>query len=171
MQDLKRKIFVLAVLLVIFIGVFIWQAQPFGQGYFTWVKSFLAGINPFKPEEIDLSKDSGLDLSQVNLDELTKKPTQEQEEEEQETGVGQIIITPEKPQPEADQPKAGEPAKLSLEQIEKEVKRISKQVQRIDKEVKTLQALAEIQDVIKQVSEKTALIDKELKSLPLGSKI
>ena len=64
---LGKKIFVLAFLIVVLVGVFALQGDSFGKGYFTWLKDKLVGIGP----ELNLAEeDSGLDMSNINIDNL-----------------------------------------------------------------------------------------------------
>jgi len=69
-KRLGKKIFVLAFLIVVLVGVFALQGDSFGKGYFTWLKDRLVGLGP----ELNLAEeDSGLDLSSIDIDNLFPK--------------------------------------------------------------------------------------------------
>lgn len=76
---LGKKIFVLAFLIVVLVGVFALQGDSFGKGYFTWLKDKLVGIGP----ELNLAQeDSGLDMSNIDIDNLFSAKEDEQVIEE-----------------------------------------------------------------------------------------
>jgi len=69
-KHLGKKIFVLAFLIIVLVGGFALQGDSFGKGYFTWLKDKLIGMGP----ELNLTeKDSGLDMSSVDIDNLFSK--------------------------------------------------------------------------------------------------
>ncbi|MBZ9577514.1 hypothetical protein KJA13_00540 [Patescibacteria group bacterium] len=148
---LNKGFLFLVLLLVIVVGVFFWQ-NP--EVTFDRIKAM---IGP----KISLFEDSGLDLSEINIENLVEKGPafapdgasagKEEEglvEEVQEGQGGPIIIF---------EPK--------LAGIQKEINEIAKEVERIDQEVKKLMALTEIQEGIDEITEKVAELSQELDKL------
>jgi len=152
-----KKIFVLGFLLFILIGIFVWQSKDLSQGYFDWLKTGIARINPLKTSlypEIELNKDSGLDFSEVNLEELiTERNEQEQsfsvslseisvseEGEEEIIGIGEESAPSEELEQEIVVVQNQD--QMTLEEIQQEVDRIAQEVERIDKQVQELIALS-----------------------------
>jgi len=155
-NSLGKKIFVLGFLLFVLFGIFIWQGNSFSQGYFNWLKTGISRINPLKinvSPEIELSKDSGLDLSGVNLEEIIADRNDSEEEQEQEpafvplsgTTAGEEIIGIGGPMPseELEQEILVVQRQMTLEEIQQEVNRIAQEVERIEKEVQELIVLNE----------------------------
>ena len=71
-NKLNKRIFVLILLLVIIAGgVFLYQKNPTGKEYVERIKSVLSekliSLKAMITPELDLSEDSGLDLSEVNV--------------------------------------------------------------------------------------------------------
>lgn len=160
-NSLAKKIFVLGFLLIVLIGIFIWQGNGLSQGYFDWLKTGILRANPFKTNispEIELSKDSGLDLSNINLEEIIINKTEQEEEQEQEQGKekepssaqpfeedgasegkGEIIgIGGPVPSEELEQEIVAVQNQMTLEEIQQEVNRITQEVERIEKQVQEL---------------------------------
>jgi len=165
-NSLGKKIFVLGFLLFVLFGIFIWQGNSFSQGYFNWLKTGISRINPLKTNVspgIELSKDSGLDLSEVNLEEIIADRNDSEEEQEQEpasvppaggataglpafvplsgttAGEEEIIgIGGPVPSEESEQEILIVQRQMTLEEIQQEVNRIAQEVERIDKEVQEL---------------------------------
>ncbi|MDP2910463.1 MAG: hypothetical protein Q8N58_01605 [bacterium] len=144
-NSLGKKIFVLGFLLVVLVGIFIWQGNSFSQGYFDWLKTGILRANPFKTNinpGTELSKDSGLDLSDVNLEEIVADEIGQGQEQKQEVikeskeeiiGIGGPI-----PSEELEQEIVVAQNQMTLEDIAQEVNRIAQEVERIDKEVQEL---------------------------------
>jgi hypothetical protein len=166
-NSLVKKIFVLGFLLVVLTGIFIWQGNGFSQGYFDWLKTGILRANPFKTNVnpgTELSKDSGLDLSDVNLEEITADKTDSEQEQpasteslsgeakeesaEAATEVESTESTESKeetigiggpiPSEELEQEIVVAQNQMTLEEIAQEVNRIAQEVERIDKEVQEL---------------------------------
>ncbi|OGZ18207.1 MAG: hypothetical protein A2V72_02205 [Candidatus Nealsonbacteria bacterium RBG_13_37_56] len=148
-NSLGKKIFVLGFLLFVLFGIFIWQGNSFSQGYFDWLKTGISRINLLKTSinpGIELSKDSGLDLSEVNLEEIIADRNDSEEEqpasaasdaatagEEEIIGIGGPV-----PSEELEQEILVVKRQMTLEEIQQEVNRIAQEVERIDKEVQEL---------------------------------
>ena len=153
-NSLGKKIFVLGFLLFVLFGIFIWQGNSFSQGYFNWLKTGISRINPLKTNVspgTELSKDSGLDLSNVNLEQIAGNGTGQEQEQKQKQ---KEIIKEEKAVAEEEKEIAGiggpipseelekeivvAQNQMTLEDIAQEVNRIAQEVERIDKEVQEL---------------------------------
>jgi len=142
--NLSKKIFILGFLLIVLAGIFAWQAQSMGNGYFGWLKLAVSKINPLEKiigSELNLSRYSGLDLSNVNIEELINE---KKEIEKIEEIVEIVEIEETKKEPVFNEPLEngiGGPIKPDLEEIQQEINRIAEEVDRIDKEVQNLVAL------------------------------
>jgi len=141
-----KKTFALILLLIIIVGVFLWQG---------WEKTIFSKLKAVIAPELKFSEDSGLDVSDVDLEGLLPEGEEpafapdgasagKEEDVGADLGEPEIIIISEQ--------------KMTLEKIEQEVNRIAKEVERIDGEVKKLKALAEIQERIDEIAEKVAEI-------------
>ena len=130
----------LILLLVIVAGVFFWQ-NP--EVTFDRIKAM---IGP----KLSLSEDSGLDLSEINIENLLGEEEEREEPvlaelsiDKEENGIGGPLIgellegeeTLEKDVIVLEE-------NLTLEEIQQEINRIAKEVERIDKEVQILVALS-----------------------------
>ena len=162
-NNLAKKIFVLIFLLVVLVAIFVWQGNSFKQGYLSWLKTGIAKVNPFNRmigPELELAKDSGLDLSEINIKEIiADQPEALEEEKIEETPLEEVVIIEdqeeEKEEEEVQELREeviigiGGPKEsiiedpITLEEIEQEVNRITKEVDRIDKDVQALVALYE----------------------------
>jgi len=140
---LNKDSFFLILLLVIVAGVFLWQNPEVA---FDKIKAM---IGP----KISLSEDSGLDLSEINIENLLGEEEQEEftfaevsagEEEENKIG-GSLIGELPGGEETSEQEIVVLEKNLTLEEIQQEVNRIAEEVERIDKEVQILVALSEIQ--------------------------
>jgi hypothetical protein len=168
-NSLGKKIFVLGFLLVVLIGIFIWQGNDFSQGYFDWLKTGVSRINPLKTSispGIELSKDSGLDLSNVNLEKIitNKTDSEEEQEQEEEPAFDESLLTGKPASAASDAATAGEEEivgiggpvpseeleqeivvvqdQMTLKEIQQEVNRIAQEVERIQGQVQELIALS-----------------------------
>lgn len=144
----KDFIFLILLLIIVF-GVLFWQNPDTIDFYFDKIKAVMA-------PKLELSEDSGLDLSDVNIESFF-------EDEEpaftevfvDEDGIGGPLIgemlEEEEPAFAPEGATAGKQEivalekKLTLEEIEQEVNRVAEEVERIDKEVQTLVALDKTQ--------------------------
>ena len=140
---LNKDFLFLVLLLVIIAGVLLWQNPEVA---FDKIKAM---IGP----KISLSEDSGLDLSEINIENLLGEEEQEEFafaelsiDKEEENGIGGSLIG-ELPVGEetSEQEIVVLEKNLTLEEIQQEVNRIAEEVERIDKEVQILVALSEIQ--------------------------
>ena len=147
---LNKDSLFLVLLLVIIAGVFFWQ-NP--EVTFDRMKAM---IDP----KISLSEDSGLDLSEINIESLLEEDEKkeestfaiegvtldEDEDEEEENGIGRLLIG-ELPGGEEtlEQEVVVLKKNLTLEEIQQEINIIAKEVERVDKEVQILVALSKIQ--------------------------
>ena len=144
---LNKDSLFLVLLLVIIAGVLLWQNPEVA---FDRIKAM---IGP----KILLSEDSGLDLSEINIENLiTQREEEEGQEEpvltelsidkEKENGIGGSLIRELSEGEETSEQEVVVLEKnLTLEEIQQEVNRIAEEVERIDKEVQILVALSEIQ--------------------------
>jgi len=144
---LNKDFLFLVLLLVIIAGVLLWQNPEVA---FDKIKAM---IGP----KILLSEDSGLDLSEINIENLiTKKEEGEEQEEpvltelsidkEEENVIGGFSVGELSEGEETSEQEIVVLEKnLTLEEIQQEVNRIAEEVERIDKEVQILVALSEIQ--------------------------
>lgn len=141
----NKRIFVLGLLLIIVVGVFLWQVRPFGQDYFKWLKSLFLG------QESLLSEDSGLDLSEINLPAFAEATASKEEtvlvEEIEQSQETKFIFEP------------------KLVWIKKEIDEIAEEVEKIDQEVKKLMALSEIQKEINDIAREITRITQEVEEL------
>lgn len=152
-KRLGKKFIVLGFLLVVLVGIFLWQNKDFGNGYLNWLKTGILNINPFDKmmgPELQLSEDSGLNLSDVDIESLMAEKSKPSEEkpsfaeatdgkEEIIEGIGgpiegylpieELVIAKKQ---------------MTLEEIEQEVNRIAKEVERIEKDVQALVVLHEL---------------------------
>jgi len=145
----KDFIFLILLLIIVF-GVLFWQNPETIDFYFDKIK---AGISP----QLELSQDSGLNLSEVNIESLFKEEEPaftEVSADEGEEGIGGPLIgemIEEEPAFAPEIAPAGKQEvvvlekKLTLEEIEQEVNRVAKEVERIDKEIQILVALDKVQ--------------------------
>jgi len=148
---MNKDFIFLILLLVIVFGVLFWQNPETVDFYFDKIK---AGISP----KLELSGDSGLDLSEVNIEGLFEEDEKKEEsaftfdgitldkEEEGKDGIGGPLIG-ELPGMEEilEKEVVVLEKKPTLEEIEQEVNRIAKEVERVCKEVQILVALDKIQ--------------------------
>jgi len=140
----------LILLLVIISGALLWQNPDTVELYFDKVK---AGISL----NLKLSEDSGLDLSEINIERLFEADKEDEDEElaltevfiSEEDGIGGPLIGELLEQDVLKQETKQEVVvlekKSTLEEIEQEVNRIAKEVERIDKEVQILVVLDKTQ--------------------------
>lgn len=134
---MNKDFLFLILLLVIVFGVLFWQNPDTIEFYFDKIK---AEISP----KLELSEDSGLDLSEINIKSLLEENKEKEQEEEYGIGgplTGELLEIEETLEKEV----VVLEKKLSLEEIGQEVNRIAKEVERIDKEVQILVALNKTQ--------------------------
>ncbi len=136
---MNKDFIFLILLLVIVSGVLLWQNPETINFYFDKIK---AGISP----QLELSEDSGLDLSEINISSFTEV-SEDEEDEAGEDGIGGPLIG-ELPGLEESLEKeiVVLEKKLTLEEIEQEVNRVAKEVERIDKDVQILVALDKVKN-------------------------
>ena len=154
-NGLMNKDFIfLVLLLVIVFGVLFWQNPETIDFYFDKVKAVMA-------PKLELSEDSGLDLSEVNIESLFEED--EKKEESTFTLEGVSSLTKASEDKSTSEEGIGGPLfgelleeqavekvvvlekKPTLKEIEQEVNRVSEEVERIDKEVQILVALDKTQ--------------------------
>jgi len=69
--SLGKKILVLIFLVVVLGGVFLLQGDSFGKELFSWVKAKIVGLGP----ELNLAEeDSGIDFTNIDIDDLLSAP-------------------------------------------------------------------------------------------------
>ena len=132
-------------------AIFIYEKEEFRNNLFGYFKARIA-------PDLNISRDSGLDLSELIAGDLTKetdRAEQEQEGEKDKSRAEKIIIAPEK---ESNK-------NVSLQEIKEKIEEIENKKNQIEKEVQKLIVLAEIQKNIKDLSEKTAGLIKEADNL------
>ena len=130
-NNLMKKVLVLVFLLVILVAVFAVQGNNFGEGYFSWLKMKLVGMGP----ELNLAEeDSGLDLTDIKMENASKKPEGEVEVEEP-------VVVKEEPKPiiEVIPETSGPSMSEVLLEIEQEINQIAKEIERINGEILKLQ--------------------------------
>lgn len=171
-NNLAKKIFVLIFLLAVLVAIFIWQDNGFSRGYLSWLKTGIIKYNPFNKmigPELKLAEDSGLDLSNVNIEEIiADQPEAPKEEKIEEVSLEEVVVEDQEEREEEEtqglkeeviigiggpvESIIEEPAKeiivvsekmMTLREIEQEVGRITREVDRIDKDVQALVALYE----------------------------
>lgn len=167
-NNLAKKIFVLIFLLIVLVAIFIWQDNGFSQGYLSWLKTGIIKYNPFNKmigPELKLAEDSGLDLSNVNIEEIiADQPEAPKEEKIEEVSLEEVVVEDQEEREEEEtqglieeviigiggpvesiieDPVVVSEKKMTLREIEQEVSRITKEVDRIDKDVQALAALYE----------------------------
>ena len=141
-SSLIKKVLVLVFLLIILIAVFVIQGNDFGNGYFSWLKMKLIGMGP----ELNLAEeDSGLDLTDIKIENasaLVRSETEGETEEEpevvieieeptlvEEEPLGSIAVIPETSGPSMDE---------VLLEIEQEINQIAEEIKKIDIEIREL---------------------------------
>lgn len=134
-------------LAVVMLGIFLYENEGVREKL---VGSFKAKIAP----ELDLSQDTGLDLSELNLG--VEQEIQEKNEELRDEELSSSF---------EGQQEEEEEEKLTLEQIKEKLDEIEEKKNQIEKEVKKLKVLVEIQEDIKELSEKIVEISKEVNNL------
>ena len=142
---MNKDFIFLILLLVIVSGVLFWQNPEIVDFYFDKIK---AGIYP----QLELSQDSGLNLSEINIESLfeeeepafalEKAMTGEEEEEE---GIGGPLIGEMLEEQAVEKEIIVLKKQLTLEEIEQELNIVAKEVERIDKEVQILVVLDKAQ--------------------------
>jgi len=136
----KKDSLYLVLLLIAVGGILLWQNYQFVEDktelVFSKIKATMA-------PELSFPEDSGLDVSEINLESLLPEGEEEEEEEQE-----QVIVL--KPQ-------------LTLLEIQEEVNKIAIEVERIDREVQELKALTEFQKEINEITKEVAEIDQEVK--------
>lgn len=150
---LNKRIFVLILLLVIIAGgVFLYQKNSTGKEYADRIKLLLSeklvSMRAMIVPELDLSEDSGLDLSNVNFENLLTGGEKEEKEEEEKNQ--EIVIIP---------------RQLTFLEIKEKVDEIAKKTEKVKQEVERLTALAEIQKEINAIAEKVQAISQQINEL------
>lgn len=144
---MNKDFIFLILLLVIVFGVLFWQNPETIDFYLDKIKAVMA-------PKLELSEDSELDLSEVNIESLLEQDEKKEESafalegvtlDEEEDGIGGPLVGEllEEQVVEKDVVVLGK--KLTLEEIEQEVNRVAEEVERIDKEVQILVALDKTQ--------------------------
>ena len=141
---MNKDFIFLILLLVIVFGVLFWQNPGTIDFYFDKIKAMMA-------PELELSEDSDLDLSEVNIESLFEQDGKKEESvftidgvtlyEQEEWGVGGPLIGELLEEQAVEKEIVALGKKLTLEEIEQEVNRVAEEVERIDKEVQTLVTL------------------------------
>ena len=143
----KDFIFLILLLTIVF-GVLFWQNPGTIDFYFDKIKAVMA-------PKLELSEDSGLDLSEVNIESLFEQNEKKEEsvfaiedvilDEYEEDGIGGPLVGELLEEETVKKEVVVLKEKLTLEEIEQEVERVTVEVERIDKEVQTLVALDKAQ--------------------------
>lgn len=135
---MNKDFIFLILLLVIVVGVLFWQNPQI----FSKLKAIVV-------PELEFAEDSGLDLSEINIESLIvqEEPAfTEVSAGEEENGIGGPLIGELLEGEETlEQEVVVMKKQLTLEEIEQEVNRIAKEVERINKEVQILVALSKTQ--------------------------
>lgn len=134
----KKKFSILIVIAAVIILVFIFQVWQFSQGYFSWLKSLLAEINPFR--ELVFPQQLIEESLEINLSDT------------------ELVLTPVKQETQLIN-------KNPLSEIEEKIKEISQQTEKIKREVQKLIILDSIKKEIKAISEKTEILKIEVSKL------
>jgi len=157
-QNLIKKIFVLVLLLLVIAGgVFLWQKYQNGGRYTDRIKTILSekvdSLKAMIIPELQLPKDSELDLSEVDFENFLPKEeiSEVREEAPGEEGEQEIIIIP-KP-------------RLTLSEIQERVKGVAEETEKIEREVKRLSVLAEMQKEIDAIAERAETISQRISGL------
>lgn len=119
------------------LGVFFYENQGVRQGLFDKLKAKLA-------PELNLSEDTGLDLSEISVENFDSGAKEEQ-----------------KPAP----PQAGELSSLSLEQIKEKLDEVEAKKQDIEREVNKLIILQEIEQKIDEITKQAEILSQQVKTL------
>lgn len=134
---MNKDFIFLILLLVIVFGVLFWQNPETIDFYFDKLK---AEISP----KLELSEDSGLDLSEINISAFA--PDEVLSDKEKESvftleGIGGPLVGELLGEQAVEKEIVVSREKLTLEEIEQEVNKIAEEVERIDKEVQILVTL------------------------------
>jgi len=160
---LNKRILVFGLLLVVVIGViFLWQNYRFSSDYFDKLKSFFSRVNIFRATiapELLSPEDLGLDLSEINIENLILEGEAVSEVEQEEELIEEVQI--EEVQEEEDDPEY----QAALAEIKKELDRIEKEVEEVRRKVNKLKALTDIQREIKRIEKEVEKIAKEVDGL------
>ncbi len=170
---LNKRIFVLILLLVVIAGgVFLYQKNPAGKEYIERIKSLLSeklvSLKAMIAPELDLSEDSGLNLSEVNISALAPDEasadkenllTEGEEEEEpvespsdNQAGKEELVIAPKQ---------------LTLPEIEEWVDEIAEKTEKVMQAVEKLTALAELQKEVDAIAEKVETLGQQVNELKI----
>jgi hypothetical protein len=145
---MNKDFIFLILLLVIVFGVLFWQNPETTDFYFDKIKAVMA-------PKLELSEDSGLDLSDVNIESFFEDDGKKEESaftldgitlgEDEEDGIGGPLIGEMLEDQAVEKEIVVLGKKLTLEEIKQEVNRVAEEVERIDKEVQILVALDKTQ--------------------------
>lgn len=133
---MNKDFIFLILLLVIVFGVLFWQNPETIDFYFDKLK---AEISP----KLELSEDSGLDLSEINISAFAPDEVLSDKEESVFTleGIGGPLVGELLGEQAVEKEIVVSREKLTLEEIEQEVNKVAEEVERIDKEVQILVTL------------------------------
>ena len=151
-------------LAVVMAGIFLYEREGVRENLFNYLK---AGIIP---KELNLSQETGLDLSNLAVEnflavENLGKEKIEIEEKNKETGETLSSLYKKEQEDVGQGGGEKEEKNLSLEEIKKGLDEIEQKKNEIAEEVEKLKVLAEIQKNIKELSEKVAEISEEINNL------
>jgi len=159
----NKRILVLALFLVVVIGViFLWQNYRLDSNYFDKLKSFFSRVNIFKATiapELLSPEDLGLDLSEINIENLLLEKEVAFEVDQEEELVKEVQIK--EVQEEEDDPEY----QAALAEIKKELDRIEKEVEEVRRKVNKLKALTGIQREINRIEKEIEETAKEVDKL------
>ena len=141
---LRKDSIYLVLLLIAVGGILLYQNYQFVEDK---TESIFSKLKATVSPELSLYEDSGLDVSEINLESLLPEGEEEEEEEEEQEQV--IVLKPQ----------------LTLLEIQEEVNKIAKEVERIDREVQELVAFTELQKEINEITKEVAGINQEVKEL------
>ena len=135
---MNKDFIFLILLLVIVFGVLFWQNPETIDFYFDKIKAVMA-------PKLELSEDSGLDLSDVNIESFFEDDEKKEESaftldgitlgEDEEYGIGGPLIGEMPGEQAVEKEVVVLENKPTLEEIEQEVNRVAGEEERIDKEV------------------------------------
>lgn len=133
---MNKDFIFLILLLVIVFGVLFWQNPETIDFYFDKLK---AEISP----KLELSEDSGLDLSEINISAFAPDEVLSDKEESVFAleGIGGPLVGELLGEQAVEKEIVVSREKLTLEEIEQEVNKVAEEVERIDKEVQILVTL------------------------------
>jgi len=154
----KRAFLLILFLAVVMAGIFLYEREGTRENLFNYFKARII------PEELNLSQETGLDLSNLAVENLGKEKIEIEGKDEE---IDKTLSSLYKKEQEEVGQEGGEKEerKLSLEEIKKRLDEIEQKKNQIAEEVEKLRVLTEIQKNIKELSERIAEISEEINNL------